>query len=346
MRPQFTINFNQSIQLSFRPNPLIRKTNDDKYCPASPRSRPHVVIQQHLKAGQKRHLKTRLENGTYYLRVSDAEGKAIVLVDEQGQDTVNVRLSGCSLNGEQANICSEPNLIFENSTPADRTFILEKSSWQNTGVTAAQVTSLQVFRDLFAEEVLQKGEKIAVDRLTLMFTDLFDSAAMYQKEGDNQAVDHVIEHFEILQYAVAQEDGALVKTIGDSIMAVFSNPEQAFRAFIMAQKMISEDTRFGKSLKLKAGIHHGNCVAVNLNNRIDYFGSTVNIASRLADMANENEILFLESVAKSDKVQQLITDSMLNCTTAQESANLKGFETETFNIERIRLEKSHLRLAI
>ena len=45
---------------------------------------------------------------------------------------------------------------------------------------------------------------------------------------------------------------------------------------------MSQDS-VARPLKLKAGIHYGSCIAVNLNERLDYFGTTVNAASRLVE---------------------------------------------------------------
>ena len=342
---EFSVNFNQSLQLSFRPNPLIRKVKDEFYSLAGPQEKPHVKVQQHLRPNQTRYVNTVLEEGTYQLHCSEAEGIAVFKVTEDGQETVNVKLTNFGLNGV-IKISKKPNLIFENRTRSNQIFVLEKVDWDEKKLTAAQVTSLQLFRDLFANEVLPKGEKIAVDKLTLMFTDIYDSTAMYHQEGDDHAISRVIEHFEILQNAVAKEDGALVKTIGDAIMAVFSNPDKAFKAFIAAQEIISKDNRFAKSLKLKAGIHHGSCVAVNLNNKIDYFGSTVNIASRLVDSANENEIVISEDVAGNEHIQQLLEDKYSHFNIQQEHVPLRGFDREEFKLKRIHLKQSALRLVV
>lgn len=342
---EFTINFSQSLQLSFRPNPLIRKINDSSYSLAGPQEKPHVLIQQYLEPGQERYVKTHLKDGVYRLHSTGSDGSTVIKVHEGGQDTINVRLTGFGFGG-MVEITNEPNLIFQNQTVTDQLFVLEKMDWDAQKVTAAQVTSLQTFRDLFGHEVLKKGEKIAVDDLTFMFTDIFGSTSMYNQEGDNQAVGRVIEHFEILQNAVARENGALVKTIGDSVMAVFSNPDKAFKAFITAQEIISKDDRYNKSLKLKAGIHHGSCVAVNLNNKIDYFGTTVNIASRLVDTAHENEVVISQNVARNNTISDLLEGKYNHFDIRQEQVPLRGFNEEKFDLKRIRLEQSALRLVI
>ncbi|MDX1639372.1 MAG: adenylate/guanylate cyclase domain-containing protein, partial [Balneolaceae bacterium] len=270
---EFTVNFNHNIRLSFRPNPLIRNISEQRYCLTGPGTSPHIAVKQYLKPGDKRYLKVNLKPGEYILHTEGHRGEARVFVEENGRENVSVTVGDAGFNGETVRLNPKPNLVLENRSNETLIFQLEKKAWSRDTPTAARVTSLQLFRTLFDKEVLRKGEKIAVDGQTLMFTDLFDSTGMYNKEGDATAVGRVIEHFKILQQAIASLDGAVVKTIGDSVMAVFSKPADAYRAILKAQKMIAADSRFKQRIKLKAGIHHGSCMAVNLNNSIDYFGS-------------------------------------------------------------------------
>lgn len=345
-KEEFIVNFNRSIQLSFTPHPLIRKINDRPYCIQGPQTKKHVLIQQYIKSGQRHYLKTQLPEGTYILRTSDSEGTATVEVSGEGQDTIHVGIFDSGLHGEEVQIHPDPNLTIENKTNTPQIITLEKAEWDENALTAARMTSFQLFRDLFSDEVLRKGEKIAVDNLTLMFTDLFDSTGMYNKEGDDKAVGRVIDHFKILQQAVTDENGAIVKTIGDSIMAVFFHPEQALRAYLRAHDLIFKDEQFENSLKLKAGIHHGSCVAVNLNSRIDYFGSTVNIASRLVDFADQNELIISNQAFDQFNLPKILQQFDNEYLIKNITTGLKGFENKSFRMKNIKLDRSDLRLAI
>ncbi len=345
-KQEFIVNFNRSIQLSFTPHPLIRKINDRPYCIQGPQTKKHVLIQQYVKPGQKHYLMTKLPEDSYILRTSGSEGTATIQVCEQGQDTVHVGISEQGLQGEEAQIHPDPNLTIENNTDTPQIITIEKAGWDKNALTAARITSFQLFRELFSDEVLRTGEKISVDNLTLMFTDLFDSTRMYNKEGDDKAVGRVIDHFKILQKAVTDEKGAIVKTIGDSIMAVFFHPEQALRAYLNAHDLIFKDEQFGNSLKLKAGIHHGSCVAVNLNSRIDYFGSTVNIASRLVDFADQNELMISDQALDQFNLEKTLQQFENNYQIKNITTGLKGFEDKSFSMKNIKLDRSNLRLAI
>ncbi len=343
---EFKVNFNKTVQLSFTPHPLIRKINRGQYCIRGPQQKSHVVLQQYLKPGQKRYLMTDLKSGEFILRSTQSKGAAMVHVDQDGDDTVHVNISPSGLTGEEVHVANSPNLSIENTTDKNQLITLERKSWSLHGVSAARATSSQLFRNLFANEVLRKGEKISVDNLTLMFTDLFDSAGMYNEEGDDKAVGQVIDHFEILHKVVSKENGAIVKTIGDSVMAVFCEPDQALRAYLRAQKIISDDERFTDDFQLKAGIHQGSCVAVNLNSRIDYFGSTVNIASRFVDYASENELIVSQKVFSKYNLQEMLEESDNKGRVEDMNIRLKGFDKESFSIKRIQISDSPLRLAI
>src|SRR5213079_14081 len=82
--------------------------------------------------------------------------------------------------------------------------------------------------------------------------------AHVSRDWDATAFGRVMNHFDVLKQAIAAEDGALVKTIGDAVMAVFRQPENALRAMLKAQRVLAEHTE--NPLTLKAGMHLGPCI--------------------------------------------------------------------------------------
>ncbi len=140
-------------------------------------------------------------------------------------------------------------------------------------------------------------------------------------------------HFDVLKAAIAEEDGALIKTMGDAVMAVFRRPLSAVRAIWKAQKELArqENTR---GLSLKASIHHGPCIAITLNERLDYFGSTVNIAARLITLSQGKDLIISSAVRDDAEVRNFLEgEGSPELTPIQ--AQLKGFENETFELWRV-----------
>jgi class 3 adenylate cyclase len=148
---------------------------------------------------------------------------------------------------------------------------------------------------------------------------------MYRLIGDASAFGRVREHFEILEKAVAQEGGAIVKTMGDAVMATFLHPIHALRAVWNAQTEIAK--RGEPMLWLKVGLHKGPCIVVNLNDRLDYFGSTVNITARLPNFSQGGELIFSESFYEDPEIQQFIAENISPGALSRFAGDLKGFDT-------------------
>jgi class 3 adenylate cyclase len=102
-------------------------------------------------------------------------------------------------------------------------------------VSAAYVTSQQDFRDLFSGEFLAPGVSFAMRSITLMFTDIRGSTEMYETLGDGPAYAFVQEHFKLMSDEIRQHEGAIVKTIGDAVMAAFDLNANAVRAALAIQ---------------------------------------------------------------------------------------------------------------
>ncbi|HYX29617.1 MAG TPA: adenylate/guanylate cyclase domain-containing protein, partial [Pyrinomonadaceae bacterium] len=291
----FNVNFEQSVEMTFRPNPSIRKVEADMFCIGGPQVMPHVVAQQLLPAGDKREVDVDLNAGRYRVRTMIIPGWQNLLAVDRDASMQTIRASAEGWANEELPLSQHAQLQFENATAEEQLFILERTAWTDDAATAAEVTALQMFRDLFATEALRPGEQISVGTLTVLFTDLKNSTRMYREIGDATAFGHVMNHFDVLKQVIAEHDGALVKTIGDAVMAVFRQSSSALKAMLEAQQRLA-DPSSRQPLSLKAGLHVGPCIAVTLNERLDYFGSTVNLAARLEGQSTGQDIVISNDV--------------------------------------------------
>jgi class 3 adenylate cyclase len=183
-------------------------------------------------------------------------------------------------------------------------------------LTAKRLLTNQTFRDLYRTETLAIGQRLKILSLTFLFSDLKDSTELYEHVGDLVAFDLVNEHFRLLQEIIASERGAVVKTIGDAVMATFETPDRAIAAAIRMREAMSDlgAERQHQSLRLKMGIHEGSCLAVTLNGQQDYFGQTVNIASRVQGLAASRSIVVTESVVENAHARALLETNGLQPT--------------------------------
>jgi class 3 adenylate cyclase len=186
-------------------------------------------------------------------------------------------------------------------------------------LNAKRLLTTQCFRDLFRSELIKGTEGIGVRDITLVFTDLKGSTALYERIGDLNAFSLVQQHFERLTDVTVRHNGAIIKTLGDAIMAAFNTPLDAVKAALAMQ---TETTRFNEAsaerdLILKVGLHRGAAIAVTLNERLDYFGQSVNIAARIEALAEGGEICLTREVRDTPGVASLIDDYRVSCASEQ-----------------------------
>ncbi len=338
-RIDFTVNFDQFVEVTFRPNASLRQPDVKDYCIGSPQRTPHVVVQQLLSTQASRTLTLPLEEGRYRLRVLELPGEQLVTVSVDGAKSATVQVSQ-RLPVEELKLATQSSLRLENATGAEQLFILERLAWNDQAATAAEITTLQIFRDLFSSEALRPGEQISVGTLTILFTDLRDSTRLYREIGDATAFGRVMNHFDVLRKAIAEADGALVKTIGDAVMGVFRNSASALSAILTAQQILASPSAGTFPLTLKAGMHTGPCIAVTLNGRLDYFGSTVNMAARLESLSTGNDVIISRAVYEDVEVHELINERDSNLQAAPFEMILKGFDEERFELWRVGAKRS------
>ncbi|WP_454623796.1 DUF5939 domain-containing protein [Bradyrhizobium cenepequi] len=191
-------------------------------------------------------------------------------------------------------------------------------------LTAKRMLSNQTFRDVFKADNLNVDQRLKITSLTFLFTDLKGSTALYERVGDLVAFDLVRAHFHALLDIIASEHGAVVKTIGDAVMATFIKPEHALAAGLRMRAAMKKlnDERGKEDLIVKIGIHEGPCLAVMLNERQDYFGQTVNIAARVQSLSTQQEIHITAPIIGSPEVVSILQKAEIR--PIQKEAALRG----------------------
>lgn len=318
----YDADFSRNVELTVRPAATVRPVEPGGFCLSGPGVAPHIAVQQILAPGERRLVETGpLPRKAWRLRTMEPGAWADVEGPDDGAGLpFAIAETGLVMAGAPA---PAGHVGFENRTDHELTFVLEDRSWIADALTAHQVTTLEAFRELFSDEVLRPGDEVAVDRVTLLFSDLKASTALYGRVGDARAYHLVREHFAYLTEKVRVHDGAVVKTIGDAVMAAFSDPERAVAAAVAIQRdltLFNARAGAGQALVIKLGLHVGPCVAVTLNGRFDYFGGTVNLAARLQDQSRGGDVVLSEALAADPGVSALLS----HLTPIRERSEVKG----------------------
>jgi class 3 adenylate cyclase len=294
----FDAGFDKSIEVSFGVNTSIIKPADvDDFSKVVASLDMDPGIQIELERDESHVLKVELREGNYFIFVS-GEQKALNLVVLPGKskeiqeisfeyrDSLPLLTTAVATQGP-----ADIFIVNKDREKKVMTFArLGPQSWPS----AAVVSSLQDFRDMFSSEMLSLNETFSIENLGFLFTDLKGSTEMYERLGDAKAFALVKEHFYIMERLVREHGGAIVKTIGDAVMAVFNDPRDALRTAVeMIEAFDDLETvkKLQNSIIVKVGIHHGPCIAVTLNERIDYFGTTVNVAARVQGLSDGRDVM-------------------------------------------------------
>jgi class 3 adenylate cyclase len=195
-------------------------------------------------------------------------------------------------------------LVLSNDFSQELVVRLERTAARDDALTASRAASFALFRELFPGEMLSPGQLVRVATVTLLATALDDAGHLYQEMGDAKAFALFREHFLRLDECIRGEGGALVKTMGEGVLAAFHEPAAAVRAGL-ALRALSVGAG-GQTLRVRVGIHHGSAMVATLNGQLDYFGTTVNQVTQLPRLAGSGEVILTNAVATDPEVAALL----------------------------------------
>lgn len=306
---RYDVDFGANVEAVFRCNKAIRAVEPAVYCTASPAFRPHVIAQLGVEPGATRTLSLSLSDGRVHVRTLGSQ-RAADLTDpapparievEVDREAVTVRAEGRADGGPT-------EISLRSSLDETVHVLLERGAWNSDAVLGSIVASLPDFVDLFATEAPAAGLELSIGRITLLFSDLTGSTALYERVGDARAYAVVQEHFRLMEQAIADHEGAVVKTMGDAVMASFATPHQAVAAALQAVR--ETEAKHGElGIGVKLGVHEGACLAVRANDRLDFFGTTVNLAARLQGQAGAGELVVMKELAEIPAVAELLGEA-------------------------------------
>jgi serine/threonine protein kinase/class 3 adenylate cyclase len=303
----FELDFANSVEMIFRVHPEIRPSELGTYCIGGPAHSPHVAAQVRLGPGERIELDLNLTEGAYRLRGPQlpfgfdfhVQPKAAVarceIVLSRGPEPELPRSLG---TGRQL-------FILTNDFQQEVVLRVERTAPRDDALTAARATALALFRELFPGEILSPGQLVSVANVTLLVTALAQAGDLYARLGDVRAFALLHEHFRLLEERVRREGGALVKTLGEGIVAAFTDAVAAVRAGLDFPKLLAQGTAT-KGLQLCAGIHRGPAMVATLNDHLDYFGTTVKVALQIPGYAQGGELLLTREVAGDPQVAALL----------------------------------------
>ena len=297
----FTTDSLEAVEVTFRVHPSVREVPERLYCSAEPATKEHIRVQTSVAPGAKAVIRPRLDAGRYtvwaghrggwYLDIEDGAPDRVTYEDHP--------------EGTVVRACPDPTVTFVNDGAETETFTIERATWSDDALRPGALLSFQEFRDLFSEDYIGADVKLAVGEQTLLFTDVVGSTAFYASRGDPAAFVEIKKHFDEVFAIVTKNRGAVVKTIGDAVMATFVNPVDAVRASQQIHQAF-HPKRTDTPIRLRISLNTGPCIAVRLNANADFFGGTVNIAAKLQALAEGYQIAMSEATYRASGVAEFL----------------------------------------
>ncbi len=292
----------ESVEVTFRVHPSVRDIPDQVYCSAEPAKKDHIRVQWTVPAGGEVTVIPKLKPGRYTVW-RHHEGGWFLDIDDDGES--KIRWEDHPKN-HIVKAISNASIALHNDAKDPTLFTIEEAQWRDHALRAGMLLSFQEFRDLFSEEYIGADVRLGVGEQTLLFTDVVGSTAFYAERGDPAAFIEIKRHFDEVFAIVAENRGAVVKTIGDAVMATFVDPVDS----VKASRKIHETfhpKRADTPIRLRISLNTGPCIAVRLNSNADFFGGTVNIAAKLQALAEGYQIAMSEATYRSAGVAEYLT---------------------------------------
>lgn len=306
----FGIELDRAVEATFRPHPSVRQVDDKMFCIGGPWRTPHVLVQANVDAGAERLLEGPSPVGRYRIFGRGGAMSSLEVVEGAPRE-VTATLSEGAVTPPELAIGPGGTVKVVSALSEPLHVKIERLGYASLAATAHVVTTMAEFRRLFSKELLKPSTPLRVGHCAILFSDLTGSTALYTKAGDAAAFRLVDDHFDVLRKAIDEGGGTVVKTMGDAVMAAFLDPDTCVRSAIECLRAFEEFRKThenGADTGLKLGLYAGPCYVVTANDTIDYFGQTVNCASRVQHLAESGQIVMEESVfeALPEKIRALL----------------------------------------
>ncbi len=303
---EFELDFSRSIEMIFRVHPELRAAETRTYCIGGPAWSRHVVAQVRLAQGERFVCDVELEDGSYAVRGPQLPFSVPFRVGPMGTESRwEVAMGRAPDSSDPTVLRSGRQAIWLwNDSSRDLEVRIERMASRHDAVTAAAATSSALFRELFGDQVLAGGQLISVAHISYLLVKLIGTGDLYRTLGDAQAFTQIRQQLSTIEAAVKKEDGAVIKTIGETVVATFPKQLAAFRC---ADQLCQAAA--GGQLQIGAVVHSGPAVVATLDERLDYFGKLVHESLSLLELCTPGQIVTMTDAITSPEVQAWLVDS-------------------------------------
>jgi serine/threonine protein kinase len=283
-RVRFALDLATSIELVFRIHPSLRDAQPETWCISSPAHTPHVVAQVRLGVGERTTLDLAVPEGSYVFAGRMLGWSRPLRVRPQAPTTRWDLTLSSPPSSSSSMVLGEGRQLLELHNDTDRAQLvrLERTTPRDDVLTASRVLSSPLFKRLYPHEVLADDAMVRVGSVIIL---IVEPVFAHREHVD---IEQLYSLYRRIDEVVTRHEGAVVRLHGDGVLSVFHDAAAAVQAVTSLRS---------SSVTIRAALHRGPAGAVTLNERLDYFGTSIQEAIALVGRARGGELLVSDAVA-------------------------------------------------
>ncbi len=131
------------------------------------------------------------------------------------------------------------------------------------------------------------------DLITIAFTDMEGFTTFASRREEEDVRELILAFHGLVRQQVERHGGFEVKQMGDGFMLAFTSPVRAIACAADIQRAVTNQEGNGGTplLRVSSGLNSGDAI----RDGDDFFGHTVNVASRIAERADGGQVLISEA---------------------------------------------------
>jgi class 3 adenylate cyclase len=284
----YDADFGRSVEVVFRVHPEVRDSEMGTYCIGGPGHTPHVLAQVRLAPGERFELELTLDEGQYYVSGKQLPSSYGFRVSPNG----SLRAWELSLGTDppastkRVMAMGHQRVVLSNDHDVEIVARVERSSARDDAMTAAEVVTSRLFRELFPGENLEQGQLVSVNRVALLLVELSDA---WRDDDEAAAFARLNELTLKVDEVVSERGGAVVKIHGDGILTAFHDTGAATEAALDLLVGVGD-------LPARLALHGGATMVTSINDRLDYFGRVVRQVASLLALGERGELVLGEPI--------------------------------------------------
>ncbi len=223
-------------------------------------------------------------------------------------------------------------LALTNDLSSTQVVRVERAIDRTHVVTAATASALPRFRNLFPDQVFNRHNAVSAEDMTLLATRLVGCDQIYEAHNDAEAYALVQQAMQLIESCVQANQGAVIKTVGELLIASFNDTVQAVRAAVDLSQRFKEQFATQSTMTIASACHRGPLLVTNQNGRLDYFGTT---ARQVQSLCNQLQA----GLALTDSVfaDPAVTGCLATLSKTSETRSGREFNLNDHLIQHIQL---------